>query len=226
MPEGGSGSHQQGSPSSPSLRSGGPPPGGHNSGGGAQQFTVGSVRARAARVSTLGSLQRFTQGAVVGNDPLPASPTPWWRSNSLPRSGVFAAPAGGESEQGAGTKPPTAGAELSPPAEWSLRSGVGGVGGGWCPPTAGMPEACLIEALLLAGDLAQGGAQQLTVGSVRVRSARVSLLGSHQCLLRVSLLGTTPSQPPPLRGGGANAERSPRSAVGPISFPGRKVAPA
>ncbi len=68
--------HQQASPSSPSLRSGGPPQGGHNSGG-AQQLAVGSVRARRALGATLGSHQRFIQGAVGGNHPLPASPTPF-----------------------------------------------------------------------------------------------------------------------------------------------------
>ena len=37
--------------------------------GGAQQSGVGSVRARPARVSTLGPHERSTQGAVIGNDP-------------------------------------------------------------------------------------------------------------------------------------------------------------
>ncbi len=45
--------------------------------GGAQQLTPGPVRAGPALASTLGLQRRFAQGAVVGNHPLPASPTPF-----------------------------------------------------------------------------------------------------------------------------------------------------
>jgi hypothetical protein len=74
----------------------------------------------------------------------------------------------------------------------SLRSGVGGVGGGWCPPTAGMPEACLLPRLLLTDDLAESGAQQLAVGLVRVRPARVSTMGPRQRFTQGAVVGNHP----------------------------------
>ena len=92
---------------------------------------------------------------------------------------------------------------MPPPAERSLRSAVGGKAseasrGGWCPPTAGMPEACRHH----NGCLKVGLPKAVPNNQLLVRCVSDRLVIQHSGLndasLRVPLLGTTPSQPPPL----------------------------
>ncbi len=94
--------------------------------GGAQQLIVGPVRVRPVRDSTLGSHQRFTQGAVVGNHPLPASPTPWWRGKCGAESSQHSGPISFRGEGGAGVAGDGKGSgphQQATPSSPSLRSG-------------------------------------------------------------------------------------------------------
>ncbi len=130
-------------------------------------------------------------------------------------------------QEAASSRQSAVGSRQAPPAERSLRSGVGGVGGGWCPPTAGMPEACLLPQLLLTDDLAESGAQQLAVGLVRVRPARVSTMGPHQRFTQGAVVGNHPLPASPTSFHSVGEEPcSRRSAVGSRqekSCPGRHL---
>lgn len=130
-------------------------------------------------------------------------------------------------QEAASSRQSAVGSRQAPPAERSLRSGVGGVGGGWCPPTAGMPEACLLPQLLLTDDLAESGAQQLAVGLVCVRPARVSTMGPHQRFTQGAVVGNHPLPASPTSFHSVGEEPcSRRSAVGKKRvvrvFPGKR----
>ncbi len=137
---------------------------------------LGSVRARRVRDATIEPHPRSAQDAVVGSEPLPASPTPFHSMGEEQDPGVFAAEW----------------PNLLPWGEGG--AGVAGDGRGARIAATKLPLLALTPfgAVLPQEDITQSGAQQLTVGSVPARRALDSTRGSHRRFAQGAVVGSDP----------------------------------